>query len=125
VRHALLIHYPEPAAGSLSKEEIEAGMAAFDAYAKALDEAGVLRSAEVLEPAASARSVSVRKGARHVRDGPFAETKEMFAGIFVIDVPDLDAALAWAARCPAAEWGTVEVRPSGVRFVDGAWRRAG
>ena len=99
-------------------------MAAFHAYAKALDDAGVLRSAEVLQTIASATSVSVKQGKLQVQDGPFADTKEAFAGIFMIDVPDLDAALAWAEKCPAAHWGTVEIRPSGVRFVDGAWTSA-
>ena len=46
-----------------------------------------------------------------MQDGPFADTKEAFAGIFMLDVPDLDAALAWAEKCPAAHWGTVEIRP--------------
>lgn len=121
MRYALLMHYPQPAVSSLSEEEMKAGMAAFQAYAKALDDAGVLRSAEVLQPIASATSVSTRQGRLQVQDGPFADTKEAFAGIFMLDVPDLDAALAWAERCPAVQWGTVEVRPSGVRFADGAW----
>lgn len=124
MRYALLIHYPQPAVSTLSPEEISSGMAAFHAYAKALDDAGVLRSAEVLQTIASATSVSMKEGKLHVQDGPFADTKEAFAGIFMIDVPDLDAALAWAERCPAAQWGTVEIRPSGVRFVDGAWTNA-
>src|SRR5512138_427482 len=121
MRYALLLHYPQPAVSTLSQQEIDAGKAAFHAYAKALDEAGVLRSAEVLQQIANATSVSLKNGKLQVQDGPFADTKEAFAGIFMIDVPDLDAALAWAEKCPAAYWGTVEIRPSGVRFVDGAW----
>lgn len=124
MRYALLIHYPQPAVSSLTPDEIKEGMAAFHAYAKALDDAGVLRSAEVLQTIASATSVSVKQGKLQVQDGPFADTKEAFAGIFTIDVPDLDAALAWAEKCPAAHWGTVEIRPSAVRFVDGAWTHA-
>jgi hypothetical protein len=124
MRYALLIHYPQPPAVSLSEETIKQGMAAFHAYAKALDDAGVLGSAEVLQTVSSATSVSVRDGKLQVHDGPFADTKEAFAGIFMLDVPDLDAAIAWAEKCPAAQWGTVEIRPSAVRFVDGAWARA-
>lgn len=124
MRYALLIHYPQPAVSTLTEEQVREGMAAFQAYAKALDAAGVLRSAEVLQTIASATSVSVKQGTLQVQDGPFADTKEAFAGIFMIDVPDLDAALAWAEKCPAAQWGTVEIRPSGVRFVDGAWTSA-
>ena len=124
MRYALLIHYPQPAVPALSQDEMRAGMAAFQSYAEALADAGVLRSAEVLQPSASATSVSVRQGQLQVQDGPFADTKEAFAGLFMLDVSDLDAALAWAERCPAARWGTVEIRPSGVRFVDGAWTSA-
>ena len=120
MRYALLIHYPQPAVSTLTEDEVKAGMAAFHGYAKALDDAGVLRSAEVLQTIASATSVSLQQGKLQVQDGPFAVTKEAFAGIFMVDVPDLDAALAWAEKCPAAQWGTVEIRPSGVRFVDGA-----
>jgi hypothetical protein len=124
MRYALLIHYPQPAEPTLSEADIEAGKAAFHAYADALDQAGVLRSAEVLQTADSATSVSARQGRLRVQDGPFAETKEAFAGIFMIDAPDLDAAIAWAEKCPAAQWGTVEIRPSAVRFVEGAWTSA-
>lgn len=122
MRYALLIHYPQPPGITLSDDQIKEGMAAFDAYAKALDEAGVLQSAEVLQTVSNATSVSMKHGKLQVQDGPFADTKEAFAGIFMIDVPDLDAALAWAEKCPAAYWGTVEIRPSGVRFLDGKWR---
>ena len=122
MRYALLIHYPQPAVSTLTDDEIKTGMAAFQAYAKALDEAGVLRSAEVLQTIASATSVSMKQGTLQVQDGPFADTKEAFAGIFMLDVADLDAALAWAERCPAVWWGTVEIRPGAKSFVDGAWR---
>ena len=125
MRYALLIHYPQPAVSTLTEEQIAQGKAAFHAYASALEDAGVLRSAEVLQTIASATSVSVKNGTLQVQDGPFADTKEAFAGIFTIDVPDLDAAIAWAERCPAAQWGTVEIRPSAVRFVNGAWTSAG
>ncbi len=124
MRYALLIHYPQPPAIQLSNEQLEQGKQAFHAYTKALGDAGVLRSAEILQTVSNATSVSVRDGKLKVQDGPFADTKEAFAGIFMIDVPDLDAALAWAEKCPAAQWGTIEVRPSGVRVVDGQWTNA-
>jgi hypothetical protein len=124
MRYALLIHYQQPPVPALTEEQIKEGMAAFHAYAKTLHDAGVLLSAEVLQTIDSATSVSVRQGKLQVQDGPFADTKEAFAGIFMLDVPDLDAAIAWTERCPAAQWGTVEIRPSAVRFVDGAWTSA-
>jgi hypothetical protein len=124
MRYALLIHYQQPPAINLKNEDLAAGKAAFHAYTKALDDAGALRSAEILQTVSSATSVSVKQGKLQVQDGPFADTKEAFAGIIVIDVADLDAAIAWAEKCPAAQWGTVEIRPSAVRVVDGDWVNA-
>lgn len=121
MRYTLFLHWPEPAPSELDPAEIEAGQAAFHAYARELDDAGVLISAEVLQPSASATTVTLRHGAPRVLDGPFTETKEQIGGIFVLELPDLDAALAWAEKCPSAQWGTVEIRPSAVRVVDGAW----
>ena len=122
MRYALMIHYPQPAVSTISDAEIAAGMAAFQAYAKALDDAGVLLSADVLQTIAAAKSVTMKQGTLQVQDGPFADTKESFAGIFMLDVPDLDSALAWAERCPAAWWGTVEVRPAATSYRNGAWQ---
>ena len=56
-----------------------------------------------------------------VEDGPFAETKEGLAGVFLLEVPDLDAAIGWAEQCPGAQWGVIEVRPTATAFVAGAW----
>jgi hypothetical protein len=121
MRYTLLLHYPELTAEDLGQEANEAGMAAFHAYAEALDEAGVLISAEVLQPSESTTTLTMQDGGARIQDGPFADTKEQLGGTFVLDVPDLDAALAWAEKCPAAEWGTIEIRPSAVRFAGGTW----
>lgn len=121
MRYTLFLHWAEPTSGELDQETMEAGQAAFQAYARELDDAGVLISAEVLQPSASSTTVTVKNGAVQVQDGPYADTKEQIGGIFVLDLPDLDAALAWAERCLSAQWGTVEIRPSAVRVVDGAW----
>ncbi|HEX6069896.1 MAG TPA: YciI family protein, partial [Longimicrobiaceae bacterium] len=72
-------------------------------------------------PSSSTTTLSLANGAPRIQDGPYADTKEQIGGSFVIEVPDLDAALAWAEKCPAAQWGTIEIRPSSVRFVDGSW----
>lgn len=90
---------------------VEAHMAAYFAYSEALRHAGAAVGGAGLLPPWTATTVRVRDGARAVQDGPFADTKEQLGGFFLIDVPDLDAALAWAARCPAAGTGSVEVRP--------------
>jgi len=85
------------------------------AYAKAMEKAGILRGGERLQPAWNATTVRVSAGQRgektEVLDGPYTETKEQLGGFHVIDVPDLETALDWAARCPTAAVGRVEVRP--------------
>lgn len=122
MRYTLLLHYPEATADELGAAAIEQGMRAFQAYAKALDEAGVLASAEVLATSQLTTTISRADGELVVQDGPFADTKERLGGTFVIDVPDLDAAIAWAAQAPSVTWGHVEIRPSATRYVDGAWQ---
>ncbi len=86
-------------------------MPAYAAYAQALAEAGAHRGGECLHPTHTATTVRLQGGTAQVQDGPFPDTKEQLGGFFLIDVPDLDAALAWAARCPAAGRCAVEVRP--------------
>ena len=121
MRYTLLLQYPEMTAEVLGPEALAEGMRAFDVYAKALDEAGVLCSAEVLQSSSATTTVRVRDGQLSVQDGPFADTREQLGGTVVIEVDDLDAALAWAAKAPSVAWGAVEVRPVATRFVDGAW----
>ncbi|MFC7534192.1 YciI family protein [Actinoplanes sp. GCM10030250] len=123
MRYALLMHYGEPAEGDLSEQALSEAMRAFDVYGKALEKAGVLLSADVLQPTVASTTVTHREGSLRVQDGPFAETKEALAGVFLIDVADLDAAIGWAAKCPAAQWGVVEVRPVSTAFVGGGWTR--
>jgi hypothetical protein len=89
----------------------EAEVASCLAYAEAMRKAGILVGGERLRPARTAAAVRVGDGGTRVADGPYAETKEQLGGFHVIDVPDLDTALAWAARCPSARRGAVEVRP--------------
>ena len=85
---------------------------AWNAYIGALYEAGVVLRGDGLLPPAAATTVRLDGGNRLVQDGPVAATKEQLAGYVVIEVADLDAALSWAARCPAATYGAVEVRPT-------------
>ena len=81
------------------------------AYAEAMKKAGIYVTGEPLRSADTTTSVRVVEGRTHVMDGPYAEAKEQLGGFHIIDVPDLDTALAWAARCPSASRGVVEVRP--------------
>ena len=121
MRYTLLLHYPEMTSDDMGPDAWAEGMREFDEYAKAIDAAGVLRSAEVLQPSAVTTSVTAPDGTLRVQDGPFADTKEQLGGTFVIEVDDLDAAIGWAAKAPSIGWGTVEIRPTATRFVDGAW----
>ena len=84
---------------------------AWSAYCNALVESGIMVSGAGLQPPETATTVRIRDGQRHVHDGPYAESKEMLGGFFVIEVPNLDVALEWAARAPSASCGATEVRP--------------
>ena len=108
----MLLLYSDPAGfAALSPDQIGEAMAAYGAYNEALQKAGVMRSSNRLRPAAMSTTVRLQAGKTEVLNGPYAETREQLGGYFLIDVPDLDAALSWAARCPGASHGVVEVRP--------------
>lgn len=81
------------------------------AYVDDMKQAGVYVVGERLRAVSSITSVRVTAGKTQLIDGPYAETKEQLGGFHVIDVPDLETALAWAAKCPSAGRGVVEVRP--------------
>jgi hypothetical protein len=97
-------------------------LAAWRAYYRALVEADVYVGGAPLKQAATATIVRLREGRRQVQDGPFAEAKEELGGFFILDLPSLDAALAWAARCPAAATGALEVRPMDADFFEAVVR---
>jgi len=122
--YTLFLHYPEMSAEQLDPEALAQGQKGFSDFAAALDTAGVLVSADVLQPVAQSTTVRFVDGALKVQDGPYADTKEQLGGTFVLDVPDLDAALAWAEKAPSVQWGTVEIRPSGLHYTDGEWKPA-
>jgi hypothetical protein len=108
-QYILLIYAPTE--GGPSPEELEAEMGRWWEYTQALQDAGVMRAGEALQGSETATTVRVRDGQRLTSDGPFAETKELLGGYYVIDVPDLDAALEWAEKIPSVGYGSVEVRP--------------
>jgi hypothetical protein len=111
MEYLLLIHADDDAFEAMPPEAQAQGLAAYGAYAQALRDAGIVRSSNRLRPPDMATLVKVREGRTEVLNGPFIETREALGGYFLIDVPDLDTAIAWAARCPGASHGTVEVRP--------------
>jgi hypothetical protein len=111
MQYLLMLYVDEGGWTKLTKAEQEQGAAAYTAYTQALKKAGVLAGANRLQPTRVATTVREVNGKTQVLDGPFAESKEQLGGYYLIDVPDLDAALSWAARCPATNHGVVEVRP--------------
>jgi hypothetical protein len=118
MKYALLVHQSQE---RFDRRDDAAAMAAGKAYGEALQAAGVFVAGAGLGSPQTATTVSVRDGKRQVHDGPYAETKEFLAGFGIIDAPDLDAALEWAARHPAASYSSVEVRPLlGSHFATGS-----
>ncbi|HYM17690.1 MAG TPA: YciI family protein [Micropepsaceae bacterium] len=111
MQYLLALYVNEAQWPKMTKAEQEQGIAAYRAYTEALMKAGALKGGNRLAPTSSATTVRLHDGKPKVLDGPYAESKEQLGGYFLIDVPDLDAALSWAARCPAAGHGVVEVRP--------------
>jgi hypothetical protein len=111
MQYLLMLYVNESGWTKLSKAEQEHGVAAYTAYTEALTKAGVLKGANRLQPSASATTVRTTNGKTQVLDGPYVDSKEQLGGYYLIDAPDLDAALSWAARCPAVGHGVVEVRP--------------
>ena len=111
MQYMLLIFGNEAGMQAASKAEMGQMMAAYGAYTEAMKKAGIMVGGDRLQPSAAATTVRVADGKTKVLNGPYAETKEQLGGYYIIEVPDLDAALSWAARCPGASHGTIEVRP--------------
>ena len=111
MQYLLMLYSDETAWGKLTKSQQEQGVAAYGAYTEALKKAGVHKSSNRLQPISAATTVRVADGKSQVLDGPYIDSKEQIGGYYLIDVPDLDSALSWAARCPGASHGVVEVRP--------------
>jgi hypothetical protein len=110
----LLLIYVDEAQGraiAASKENADKMLPAYTAYTGALQQAGALVGGARLKFSDTATTVRIADGKTKVLNGPYAEAKEQLGGYFMIDVPDMDSALSWAARCPGASHGVVEVRP--------------
>jgi hypothetical protein len=111
MQYILMLYVNEAGWPKLTKAEQEQGMAIYVAYTEALTKAGVLAGVNRLRPSSTATTVRVTNGKSRVLDGPYVDSNEQLIGYFIIDVADFDAAISWAARCPAASYGAVEVRP--------------
>ena len=112
MKYALIVYETESAVNARTDDDRkDAYWGAYRAYSQALTEAGVITGGAALQSSHTATTVQVKGGQCQVQDGPYADTKEQLGGFFIVDLPDLDAALEWAARCPGASSGTIEVRP--------------
>lgn len=120
MKYLMLVQKDEAAYRALSDRERDDLHARYAAHGRRMVEAGVLRGGAVLDGTATATTLRVRDSRRLVTDGPFAESSEQIAGVCIIEVADLDEALAWAADHPDAAWGSVEVRP-----ILGTWNASG
>lgn len=112
MRYTFLLYSNPADFQNLTEEDWAEQKAIYGAYIGSLKEAGIFVDTDWLQPTTTATSVSIKDGEKKIQDGPFAETKEQLGGYFVVEVKDLDEALEWASKCPAAHQGIVEVRPS-------------
>jgi hypothetical protein len=117
MQFALLIFESPEAFAARNNDETDPYLGAWRAYHKALVEAGIFVGGNPLRGPETGTTVRLKEGKRHVQDGPFADTKEQLGGFTILELPSLDAALDWAARCPAASIGAVEVRPVSPEYL--------
>ncbi len=110
MQYLLTLYIQESGWGQMTPEQQQQGSAAYAAYTEALKSAGALVNANRLKPSSTATTLRTTNGKTQVLDGPFVESKEQLAGYYLIEAPDLDAAMQWAGRCPAVQHGVVEVR---------------
>jgi hypothetical protein len=111
MQYLILIYSDEKADANTTPEEQAAWMDEYNAYTKAISESGGFKGGEALQPTSSATTVRIRDGKRTTTHGPFAETKEQLGGFYQVDCANLDEAIEWAAKCPGAKVGSIEVRP--------------
>ena len=111
MKFLLLLYGDESQWANASPEDIQKDMDAYGAFGQESTEAGVFIAGEGLEAMNSATTVRVREGETVLSDGPFAETREQLGGFYLLECRDLDEAVRWAAKIPAAHGGSVEIRP--------------
>lgn len=111
MQYLLMLYSNESGWGALTEAQQREGVAAYGAYTEALSKAGVLVGRNRLQSVSAATTVTLVDGKSRVVDGPYMDSKEQLGGYYLIDVANLDDAIAWAARCPGASHGIVEVRP--------------
>lgn len=111
MQYLLMIYSAESKWTQMTESERQQGVAAYEAYTESLKKADVVLGMNRLQPTNTATTVRLIDGKPQVLDGPYSDSKEQLGGYYLIDAPDLDAAIAWASRCPGASHGVMEVRP--------------
>jgi hypothetical protein len=111
MKYLLMLYADEAAGAKVSQEVWNDMMDQFHAWSEAMTEAGVTHTFSPLYPTSAATTVRVPNGKKVITHGPFAETKEQLGGFYMIDARNLDEAIEWAAKCPGAQYGSIEVRP--------------
>ena len=111
MQYLLALYGDETADDNKSEAEMGELFAAYDVYTEDLKAAGAMIAGEPLTSSADGARITTRDNSYHVQDGPFTDTKEQLGGFYLIEAANLDEALDWAARCPCAQTGTIEVRP--------------
>jgi len=117
MRYMMLIHHDEAALAAAPQKEL---WAEFGAFNEALSKAAGAATGERLQPSSAATTVRQDDGKTDVLDGPYADTKEQFAGYYFVEAADLDEAISWAKRCPSSKYGSIEIRP--VHVPKGNWK---
>lgn len=110
MQYLLLIYGPEPTAAP-SPEALKAEIDAYNAFTEEINQRKIHVASEALHPVATATTVRVRDGKTMTTDGPFAETKEVLGGFYLLNCKDLDEAIEMAAKIPGAKQGAIEIRP--------------
>jgi hypothetical protein len=108
MRYMMLIHHDEAALAAAPQKDL---WAEFGAFNEALSKAAGAATGERLQPSSAATTVRQQDGKTDVLDGPYADTKEQFAGYYFVEAADLDEAISWAKRCPSSKYGSIEIRP--------------
>ena len=125
MKYMLMLYADEKAGAAIPPEQMAGAMQTLSAYQTALEKAGAFVATAALQPTWEAKTlrmeggeIVVRHGTflseggeLHVHDGPYAESREQFGGYYIVDVATMDEAIEWARRCPAAQWGPIEIRP--------------
>ena len=111
MKYLLMLYADEKQGAKISPADMSKFMDLMYAFEAALTKAGAFVATAPLQPTSAAKTINLDDGELKVHDGPYAETREQFGGFYIIEAPDMDTAISWAARCPAATWGKIEIRP--------------